>query len=157
MLDCGQKAPAVLHVLGPQTIADTIPPGGPCLASCSPPWKHCQRPLSPPTLSANAALQASSGDQPQEGEQSGEGQGQIQGQGSLEAKGASSFSSALDAKQHPELVPLSEAGFTLASLLSSGVTGALAPHDERRAVYVLHRAAQVGRQGWGRVGWGGVG
>ena len=51
-----------------------------------------------------------------------------------------------DVYKHPELVPFSEASFTLAALLSSGVGGRLAPQDDRRAVRILHRFAQVGEE-----------
>ncbi|GAB4821879.1 hypothetical protein N2152v2_008925 [Parachlorella kessleri] len=49
-----------------------------------------------------------------------------------------------DVSKHPELVPLGEGSFTLAALLSSGVGGRQVPQDDRRAVRILHRIAQVG-------------
>jgi TPR repeat protein len=51
----------------------------------------------------------------------------------------------LDHASHPELTPLSDAAFTLASLLSTGLATAQGlPRDDARAAYVLHRSALAG-------------
>jgi TPR repeat protein len=51
----------------------------------------------------------------------------------------------LDHAAHPELTPLSDAAFTLASLLATGLATAQGlPRDDARAAYVLHRSALAG-------------
>ncbi|KAL4458581.1 hypothetical protein ABPG75_013446 [Micractinium tetrahymenae] len=51
----------------------------------------------------------------------------------------------LDISEHPELIALSDAAFTLAALLSSGIATAHGlPRNDSRAVHVLHQAALAG-------------